>query len=112
MKGKNKMSNQPVVQTRDRNLSASVFSREVDLKGDGKLVPMYSIAVQRSYKRKGEDQFQRETINLNLDDCLRFAELLRTIYLKTLSYAAAHKQKAEEYPAQTVDADGFDDTPF
>lgn len=106
------MSNQPVVQTRDRNLSASVFSREVDLKGDGKLVPMYSIAVQRSYKRKGEDQFQRETINLNLDDCLRFAELLRTIYLKTLSYDAAHKKKAEEYPAQTVDADGFDDTPF
>ncbi len=106
------MSNQPVVQTRDRNLSASVFVREVDLKGDGNLVPMYSICVQRSYKRKGETEYQRETINLNLDDCLRFAEMLRTIYHKTLAHAAANKPAKQDYPAQAVDASGFDETPF
>ena len=107
------MSNQPVIQTRDRNLSASVFVREVDLKGDGKLVKMYSIAVQRSYKPKNEQEYKHETVNLNLEDCLRFAEMLRTIYHKTLAYAAKNKPaKTQEYPAQFVDAEGFEETPF
>lgn len=106
----------PVVQARDRNLSASVFSREVDLKGDGVMRTVYSISIQRSYKRKDSQEWQRETINLNIDDCLRFAELARSIYHKTLAYAAQNKpttQNPADYPSQAVDADGFDDeVPF
>ena len=101
----------PVIQTRDRNLSASVFCREVDLKGDGVLVPMYSICIQRSYKRKDSQEWQRENINLNLDDCLRMGELVRSVYHKTLAYASANRpaSQQQDYPAQAVEAQGFDD---
>lgn len=103
-------TNKPVINQRDRNLSASVFCRKVDLKGDGKLVPMYSVCLQRSYKKKGDDEWQRETINLNLDDCLRLCNLAQGIYNQTLAYASQNKEtSAKDYPAQAMDADGFED---
>lgn len=107
----NQNKNRPVLQARDRNLSASVFSREVDFKGDGHLRTVYSIALQRSYQPKDSNEWKRENINLNIDDCLRLAELCRVIYNKTLAYAAANKKDNQptEYPAQPVDAAGFDD---
>lgn len=102
----------PVVQARDRNLSASVFSREVDFKGDGTMQTVYSICIQRSYKRKDSQEWQREQINLNIDDCLRLGELARAVYHKTLAYAAKNRpatQNPADYPSQPVDAAGFDD---
>ena len=107
-------TNKPVINTRDRNLSASVFSKKVDLKGDGNLVTMYSVCLQRSYKKKGDEDWTRETINLNLDDCLRVSNLAQTIYNQTLVYASNHKESSnKDYPAQALDADGFsDEVPF
>lgn len=108
-------SKKPVIQARDRNFSASVFSREVDFKGDGKMQTVYSICVQRSYKPKDSTEWKRENINLNIDDCLRLAELCRNTYHQTLAYAARNKPatQAADYPSQPVDADGFDtDSPF
>lgn len=104
----------PVIQTRDRNLSASVFSREVDFKGDGNMQTVYSICLQRAYKPKDSTEWKHENINLNIDDCLRLAELSRTIYQKVLAYATQNKPatKTSDYPSQSVDVDGFEDTPF
>ncbi len=114
--------NMPVISRYDRLLSASVFSREVDLKGDGKLQTVYSVCIQRSYqnKKKG-DEWIREKINLTPDECLRMAAMLTRTYQETLDYAREHKKDSQNggnYPAQSFDApeapaaDLDDDIPF
>ena len=113
--------NMPVISRYDRLLSASVFSREVDFKNDGKLQTVYSVCVQRSYKNKNNDEWVREKINLTPDECLRMAALLTRTYQETLDYAREHKkdnQPSNDYPAQSFDApeapaaDLDDDIPF
>lgn len=65
----------PIITKRDKNLSISVFQNETN---DGK--KYYSIQLQRSYLKKGETEWTRETINLFKDDLLPLSKLSSDVY--------------------------------
>lgn len=46
--------NKPIFTLRDRMLSASCFMKTYT-REDGREVPLFSICLQRSYKKKGDD---------------------------------------------------------
>lgn len=107
----------PIIQKRDRLLSASVFAREADFKGDGNMQTVYSVCLQRSYRKKSENKWFQESINLSPDECLRTANLLMAVYNTTVEYVSAHKKQntTPDYPAQSMDtpsADFDDEIPF
>lgn len=72
------MSNQPIINERDVLLSTSVFPRTVDI--NGKQRTFYSVSIQRAYKKKGDTEYTRESINLDSDDLLKMANLLTETY--------------------------------
>lgn len=72
------MSNQPIINERDVLLSTSVFTRTVEV--NGKQKTFYSVSVQRSYKKKSDADYTRESINLDSDDLLKMANLLTETY--------------------------------
>jgi hypothetical protein len=72
------MSNQPIINERDILLSTSVFPRTVEI--NGKQRTFYSVSVQRAYKKKGDADYTRESINLDSDDLLKMANLLTETY--------------------------------
>lgn len=106
----------PVIQNRDRLLSASVFSREVDFKNDGHTQTVYSVSLQRSYQKKDGKDWFRENINLSPDECLRLANLLIRTYNSIVNYVQEHKKSTSsaDYPAQAMETPNElnDDIPF
>lgn len=66
---------QPIISRKDSNLSFSVFKNTTQ---DGKVY--YSIQFQRSYKKKGAQDWTRETINLFPDDLLKVSNLASVTY--------------------------------
>lgn len=46
------MSNLPILQKRDRNLSISIFSENITDRSTGEIRTRFSFAIQRSYKDK------------------------------------------------------------
>ena len=90
----------PIISRRDRNINISVFKNTKD---DGK--DYYSVCLQRSYKKQGEEEWTRETINLFPDDLLKLANLSRCAYTDIVAHAQQNKATATEYPAQTFDGD-------
>ena len=96
------MENKPIISNRDRKLSASVFKRQsTDENGVNRTV--YSVCVQRSWKKKDSEEFDREQINLFPDDLLRFADLFTRTYRDILTYAQSQPKETKEYPAQSLD---------
>ncbi len=96
------MENKPIISNRDRKLSASVFKRlSTDENGVNRTV--YSVCVQRSWKKKDSEEFDREQINLFPDDLLRFADLFTRTYRDILAYAQNQPKETKEYPAQSLD---------
>lgn len=65
----------PIIQKRDKNLSVSVFVNQTT---DGK--SYHSIQLQRSYKKKGQQDWTRETINLFKEDLLPLAQIVSDAY--------------------------------
>lgn len=72
--------NKPVIQARDKGLSISVFEKET---ADNK--KYYSVCLQRSYKKKGDTDYTRETINLFADDLPKLAVLANKVYADILN---------------------------
>lgn len=96
----------PIITTRDRSLSVSIFKREKD----GKI--FYGACLQRSFKREGSDAWEREQINLFPDDLLRIANLAVNSYNSLTGYVQQNKTTQTSYPAQEIPADQpdpFDD---
>lgn len=92
------MSNQPIINERDVLLSTSVFPRDVEI--NGKQRTFYSVSVQRAYKKKGDAEYTRESINIDSDDLLKMANLLTETYNEIRKLAKAPK------PAQVKSIDG------
>ena len=69
----------PVIQARDKGLSISVFEKE----------KYYSVCLQRSYKKKGDADYTRETINLFADDLPKLAVLANKVYADILNQKPA-----------------------
>ena len=93
---------QPIIQRKDGNLNFSVFSNQTN---DGKTY--YSIQFQRSYKRKGSDDWTRETVNLFPDDLLKLSSLASVTYTDII----AHTRKVKGHPTYTS-PELNDDIPF
>lgn len=102
--------NKPIFTLRDRALSASCFMKTYT-REDGREVPLFSVCVQRSYKKNGEDKYTREQINLMPDDLLKLARLCADAYGEVLKAAMANRPAKSEYPAQEM-AVPDDDIPF
>ena len=102
--------NKPIFTLRDRMLSASCFMKTYT-REDGREVPLFSICLQRSYKKKGDDEYTREQINLMPDELLKFARLCTDAYGEVLKAAMAHRPAKQDYPAQEMDIPD-DDIPF
>lgn len=94
------MSNQPIINERDVLLSTSVFPRDVEI--NGKQRTFYSVSVQRAYKKKGDTDYTRESINLDSDDLLKMANLLTETYNEIRKLTKAPKSA----PAKSID-DGW-----
>lgn len=89
-----KKTNRPLASVADRNISAGIFA---SAKG-------FSISFQRSYLRKGETDYTRETIHFYDDDLLRASELLREAYLICReNWDVVKKLREEEKNQQTND---------
>lgn len=96
------MDNKPIITNRDSKLSASVFQKTaVDKNGNPQTY--YSVCVQRSWKKEGSDDYEREQINLFPDDLLRFANLFTRTYADILLHVQSQPREQKEFPAQTMD---------
>lgn len=100
--------NKPIIQDRDRVYSISIFRKE-RADATGKMQPYYGACLQRSFKRKDSQEWEREQINLFPEDLLRIAALCErthndlTLWLE--SWAKQNGKQTTEYPAQTMDED-------
>ena len=68
----------PKFNLRDRNLSASCFEKTVEK--DGKTYNFKNVVIQRSYKKKGEDTYSHEQINLIPEELLKLSRLCVSAY--------------------------------
>lgn len=96
------MSNRPVIQTRDRLLSVSIFQKE-KTDENGRTKTVYGACLQRSYQPKDGEDFKQEQINLYPDELLKVSNLCLNAYNELTKYAQAKKQERQEtreYPAQ------------
>lgn len=103
-------NNSPIFSIRDRLLSASCF-RKTYTREDGSYGVLYSVCLQRAYKKKGESEYTREQINLTPDDLLKLARLCTTAYGKTVDAAALDRPAKADHPAQEMSLVD-DDLPF
>lgn len=104
------MPSTPVVKLKDFGVSTAIFEWERDGKKS------YSIALQRSYKKKDEKEYTNETINLYPEDLLKFAHILTRTYdaYNAYAYGEGKKQEVKSAPAQQQSAQSVteDDIPF
>jgi hypothetical protein len=96
------MNEKPIIQRKDGNLNFSVFAKTSQ---DGKTY--YSISFQRSYKKKGTEEWNRETVNMFPDDLLKLSSLASVTYTDIV----AHTRKSKATPTYTA-PEFNDDIPF
>lgn len=113
------MDNKPIISTRDRGLSISIFKREKDGQS------FYGACLQRSWKDKNTDEWKREQINLFPDELLKLAALCNRTYEQVITHGQANRPTTggANYPAQPIEDSSYpaptptsnvfdDDVPF
>lgn len=108
------MSNLPILQKRDRNLSISIFSESVTDRNTGEIRTRFSFAIQRSYKDKN-GEWKNQTINTYSNEMLPFANLITQSYNMLNDYIEkqrSSKQKAASTPQASGSYPEDDDIPF
>ena len=90
------MADTPIIQRKDGNISMSVFYNHTT---DGK--GYYSIQLQRSYKKKDDQDWTRETISMFPEDLLK---------LENMSGCTYTDIKADEYKRKVAAKNS--DVPF
>ena len=93
------MANAPVIKIKDFGVSTAVFEWANQ---DGK--KSYSIALQRSYKKKDAQDYTEETINMYPEDLLKFAALLTRTYNDLADYRNTNKSTPQATPQPTPQA--------
>lgn len=109
------MSNQPIINNRDKNLSASVFVKTYKDK-DGNDKDFNAICLQRSYKKKDANEWTREQINLTQEELLKLSCLTLKTYYDILgvnksipdNLIPVDSAKVEEVSGESID----DSIPF
>ena len=69
------MANRPIKKFRSGNIEAAIWSNEKDFNGG--LVEFKTISLNRSYKKKGEEIWRNEIINLRRGDIPRILLVLQ-----------------------------------
>lgn len=107
------MSNLPILQKRDRNLSISIFSENITDRNSGEIRTRFSFAIQRSYKDKN-GEWKNQTINTYSDEMLPFANLITQSYNMLNDYIGTQKTKQSKQAAAAQTAGSYpeDDIPF
>lgn len=107
------MSNLPILQKRDRNLSISIFSENITDRNSGEIRTRFSFAIQRSYKDKN-GEWKNQTINTYSDEMLPFANLITQSYNMLNDYIGTQKTKQSKQTAAAQTAGSYpeDDIPF
>lgn len=97
------MENKPVISTRDRGLSISIFRR--DKEGQA----TYGACLQRSWKDKTTSEWKREQINLFPDELLKLSALCIKAYNDTIAYAQQNRpsNSGGNYPGQPIDCGNY-----
>lgn len=95
--------NTPILGRRNGNLNFSIFKQEKDGKN------YYSVCFQRSYKKEGQEEWIRETVNMFPQDLLRLGLLAQGAYNELIAWLQAHKSTPADHSAQQMQ-DG--DIPF
>ena len=102
------MANAPVIKIKDFGVSTAVFEWANQ---DGK--KSYSIALQRSYKKKDAQDYTEETINMYPEDLLKFANLLIRTYNDLADYRNTNKSTPQPTPQAAPQPAASDDSiPF
>lgn len=108
------MSNLPILQKRDRNLSISIFSENITDRNTGEIRTRFSFAIQRSYKDKN-GEWKNQTINTYSDEMLPLANLITQTYNMLNNYIQSQKSKKSQSKTSEA-AQGWapedDDIPF
>lgn len=85
------MNEKPIIQRKDGNISMSVFYNATE---DGK--GYYSIQLQRSYKKKDDQDWTRETINMFPEDLLKLENISGCTYTDIKADEYKRKQTAKD----------------
>ncbi len=85
------MNEKPIIQRKDGNINMSVF---YNIGSDGK--GYYSITLQRSYKKKGSEEWTRETIGMFQDDLLKLENIAGCTYTDIKADEYKRKQAAKD----------------
>ena len=98
----------PIISRKDKGISFSVFKRN----SNGK--DYYAISLQRSYKKKDDTDWTRETIHLFADDLLVLSNLAQCTYtdlvaLQRKKAKAEVKQAWEKSQGAELPDSAFDD---
>jgi hypothetical protein len=95
--------NTPIVKYNNGTIGAAIFKQQGE---DGK--NYYSVCMQRSYKKKGTEEWIRESVNMFPDDMLKAAEVLRVTYNMLVEYLHKNKAEKQDFPKQAIeDADNI-----
>lgn len=108
------MSNLPILQKRDRNLSISIFSESVTDRNTGEIRTRFSFAIQRSYKDKN-GEWKNQTINTYSDEMLPFANLITQSYNTLNDYIGKQRSSKQKAASAARSAGSYpedDDIPF
>ncbi|MEK6834652.1 MAG: hypothetical protein AABX61_00115 [Nanoarchaeota archaeon] len=84
------MANRPIKKFRSGNIEAAIWSNEKDFNGG--LVEFKTISLNRSYKKKGEEIWRNEIINLRRGDIPRILLVLQ----KAQEDLLLNQEQAEE----------------
>lgn len=89
---------QPLFTLRDRGLSVSAFQSNDNV----------SFAVQKSWKKKDSNEYERREINLFEDDLLKLARLFVSAYAESVKYRAKGAPAPSAAPEPVIN----DEIPF
>jgi hypothetical protein len=105
------MTNKPVLNFRDGALSAGVFE------GDNERGKFFNISLQRSFKKKDSDEWERQSLSLFPEDLLKIAVLCERTYNGILDLKQNTPKEQVSAPARTkqetpVQSYNNDEIPF
>lgn len=104
------MTNQPVLNKRDRGFSVAFFTEDYANPANGEIRTRFSCALQRSYKDKN-GQWQQKTIDLFPEELLILANLATESYNLLNDYLNRNRSAGRQ-TAPSNDAPIDDDIPF
>ena len=87
------MANRPIKKFRSGNIEAAIWSNEKDFNGG--LVEFKTVSLNRSYKKKGEEIWRNEIINLRRNDIQKIILVLQKTQEELLLNQESEEEESE-----------------